>query len=116
MADAYTLSLQNFRSIKDATIELAPLTVVYGRNGSGKSSLIYGLLTLRNFLTTPGQNLASLFSYPSITLGGWQEVVHRHIQESNMSLSIGVSSTGQLSSAFRFDARPIRRYGGIIFR
>ena len=101
MADAYTLSLQNFRSIKDATIELAPLTVVYGRNGSGKSSLIYGLLTLRNFLTNPGQNLASLFSYPSITLGGWQEVVHRHIQESNMSLSIGVSSTGQLSSAFR---------------
>ena len=100
MSDVYTLRLQNFRSIKDATVDLAPLTVVYGRNGSGKSSLIYGLLTLRNFLANPNQNLASLFAYPSITLGGWQEVVHRHATESNMELSIGVSNQEQLSAAF----------------
>ena len=53
MSDTYTLHLQNFRSIRDARVEIAPLTVVYGPNGSGKSSLIYGLLTLRNFLTNP---------------------------------------------------------------
>ena len=92
MSDIYTLHLQNFRSIRDARVEIAPLTVVYGPNGSGKSSLIYGLLTLRNFLTNPSQNLASLFSYPSISLGGWQEVVHRHAVEENVSLSIGVSN------------------------
>ena len=50
MSDKYTLHLENFRSIRDATLEIAPLTVIYGPNGSGKSSLIYGLLTLRNFL------------------------------------------------------------------
>ena len=92
MSDTYALHLQNFRSIRDARVEIAPLTVVYGANGSGKSSLIYGLLTLKNFLTNPSQNLASLFSYPSISLGGWQEVVHRHAVEENVSLSIGVSN------------------------
>ena len=92
MLDTYTLHLQNFRSIRDARVEIAPLTVVYGANGSGKSSLIYGLLTLKNFLTNPSQNLASLFSYPSISLGGWQEVVHRHAVDQNVSLSIGVSN------------------------
>ena len=92
MLDTYTLHLRNFRSIRDARVEIAPLTVVYGANGSGKSSLIYGLLTLKNFLTNPSQNLASLFSYPSISLGGWQEVVHRHAVEDNVSLSIGVSN------------------------
>ena len=91
MPDTYTLHLQNFRSIRDAKVEIAPLTVVYGPNGSGKSSLIYGLLTLKNFLTNPSQNLSSLFSYPSISLGGWQEVVHRHVVDKNVSLSIGVS-------------------------
>ena len=91
MSDTYTLHLQNFRSIRDARVEIAPLTVVYGPNGSGKSSLIYGLLTLKNFLTNPSQNLSSLFSYPSISLGGWQEVVHRHAVDKNVSLSIGVS-------------------------
>ncbi len=92
MSDTYALHLQNFRSIRDARVEIAPLTVVYGANGSGKSSLIYGLLTLRNFLTNPSQNLASLFSYPSISLGGWQEVVHRHAVDRNVSLSIGCSN------------------------
>ena len=62
MVDTYTLSFKNFRSIEDATVEIAPLTVVYGPNGSGKSSLIYGLLTLRNFLTNPNQNAPSLFA------------------------------------------------------
>ena len=101
MPDTYTLHLQNFRSIRAAKVEIAPLTVVYGPNGSGKSSLIYGLLTLKSFLTNPSQNLSSLFSYPSISLGGWQEVVHRHAVDKNVSLSIAVSNPEEdLSSEF----------------
>ena len=79
MPDTYTLGFKNFRSLEEATIDVAPLTVVYGPNGSGKSSLIYGLLTLRNFLTNPNQNVPSLFAYPSVALGGLHEVVHRHL-------------------------------------
>ena len=30
MSDKYTLQLKNFRSIRDAEIDIAPLTVVYG--------------------------------------------------------------------------------------
>ena len=100
MCDTYTLQFQNFRSLRDARIDLAPLTVIYGPNGSGKSSVIYGLLTLRNFLTNPNQNVPSLFSYPSIGLGGWPEVVHRHQVNSSMSLSIGVSNPREISSTF----------------
>ena len=101
MPDTYTLHLQNFRSIRGATVEIAPLTVVYGPNGSGKSSLIYGLLTLKNFLANPSQNLSSLFSYPSISLGGFHEVVHRHAVDKNVSLSIAVSNPEEdLSSGF----------------
>ena len=100
MSDTYTLSFKNFRSLEDVTIEVAPLTVVYGPNGSGKSSLIYGLLTLRNFLTNPNQNMPSLFSYPSISLGGLHEVVHRHSNEREIALSIGVSNPRELSPSF----------------
>ena len=100
MRDTYTLRFENFRSLQDVTINLTPLTVVYGPNGSGKSSLLYGLLTLKNFLTNPNQNLPSLFSYPSISLGGWPEVVHRHRLESSMSLSLGVYSSRFVASEF----------------
>ena len=100
MPDTYTLRFRNFRSIRDATVEIAPLTVIYGANGSGKSSLIYGLLTLKNFLTNPGQNVASLFSYPSISLGGLREVVHGHSSDRSLSLAITVSNPDEVASAF----------------
>ena len=91
MSDKYTLGLKNFRSIRDAEIDIAPLTVVYGPNGSGKSSLIYGLLTLKNFLTDPNRNLPSLFSYPGLSLGGFDEVVSGHREDRVISISLGAS-------------------------
>ena len=100
MPDIYTLRFQNFRSLRDVTVDIAPLTVVYGPNGSGKSSLLYGLLTLKNFLSNPSQNIPSLFSYPSISLGGLNEVVHRHNEAIGVSLSLGISNSEDLSSKF----------------
>ena len=91
MPHAYTLSLKNFRSIHDASIDIAPLTVLYGPNGVGKSSLLYGLLTLRNFLTNPNQNVPSLFSYPTMSLGGFNDVVTDHEVERIVSLSLEAS-------------------------
>lgn len=38
------LKLKNWRSIDDATIELAPFTVLVGRNSSGKSNVVEALL------------------------------------------------------------------------
>ena len=92
MPGTYTLHLKDFRSIRDAKIDIAPLTVIYGPNGTGKSSLIYGLLTLRNFLTNPAQNIPSLFSYPTMSLGGFDEVVSNHNSDSQISLSLAVST------------------------
>ena len=95
MRDRYTLHLKNFRSIRDAKIDIAPLTVVYGPNGSGKSSLIYGLLTLKNFLANPNQNIPSLFSYPTISLGGFEEVASDHVKDKTISFSLRVSSASE---------------------
>ena len=44
------LDIKNFRSIKDQSVELAPITVLYGPNGSGKSSLLYSLLIMKNVI------------------------------------------------------------------
>ena len=115
MSDTYTLSFKNFRSLEDATIEVAPLTVVYGPNGSGKSSLIYGLLTLRNFLTNPNQSMPNLFSYPSISLGGYHEVLHRHTNNQDMLLSLGALSPCELSSSFAMTLSEAGAETGILF-
>ena len=100
MSDKYTLQLKNFRSIRDAEIDIAPLTVVYGPNGSGKSSLIYGLLTLKNFLTEPHRNLPGLFSYPEISLGSYDEVVRNHQDDESVFISFLVSELKLSGSKF----------------
>ena len=103
MSDKYTLQLKNFRSIRDAEIDIAPLTVVYGPNGSGKSSLIYGLLTLKNFLTEPNRNLPSLFSYPGISLGRFDEVAFRHIGDETVDIALSISTPGRGVSSFTLE-------------
>ena len=42
------LRLQNFRSFKDATIELRPLNIVVGANASGKTNLVQAFRFLRD--------------------------------------------------------------------
>jgi AAA15 family ATPase/GTPase len=44
------IAVENFRSIEHAEVELAPLVILYGPTASGKSSLLYPLLVLKNFI------------------------------------------------------------------
>lgn len=49
-----SLSLERFKSYRDATtIDFSPLTVILGRNNSGKSSIIQALLLLKQTLSLP---------------------------------------------------------------
>ena len=100
MSDKYTLEINGFRSIRSASVDIAPLTVVYGPNGSGKSSLIYALLTLKNFLTNPNRNRPSLFSYPSLSLGDFDEVARGHDVGSAVEFSLKASAPDRYESKY----------------
>lgn len=101
------LSLKNFRSIKEATdLEIAPLTLVYGANGAGKSSLIYGLLTLKNILLNPNQQADGFFNYSFANLGSYEGVVFDHKVNSKIQIGIEASSGPfQVSYQVNFDER-----------
>ncbi|SEH06131.1 AAA family ATPase [Candidatus Venteria ishoeyi] len=48
------LEIENFKSFKEPTrVEFAPLTILLGRNNSGKSSIIQSLLLLKQTLNEP---------------------------------------------------------------
>ena len=49
-----SIRVQNFKSFADSgEILLAPLTVIFGRNNTGKSSILQSLLILRQTLDAP---------------------------------------------------------------
>jgi hypothetical protein len=72
------ISIKNFRSIENATVTLAPITVLYGPTSSGKSSLLYAALTLRNFVLNPNRQADAFLHLGFMDLGGFDSCVFNH--------------------------------------
>jgi len=81
----------NFRSIEKAEIELTPLVILYGPTASGKSSLLYSLIVLKNFITNPNQRSDGFFNLGFMNLGGFDNCVFNHDKEKPIKISF---STG----------------------
>src|SRR5262245_7132420 len=79
MAEPQTLlrswTLKNFKSVEDATVDFAPLTVVVGANSSGKSSLLQSILMAVQ--ATQSQTVGDRFPLNGslVSLGGYRDVV-----------------------------------------
>lgn len=84
----HRLEIKNFRSIELASIELAPLVVLYGPTASGKSSLLYALQVLRNFVINPNRPSDGFFHLGFTDLGGFDECVFNHETSRPIEISI----------------------------
>ncbi len=82
------VTVKNFRSIEDASIALAPITMLYGPTSSGKSSLLYAMLVLRNFVLNPNRLADGYFHLGFIDLGGFDECVFNHDPARNVSITV----------------------------
>lgn len=78
------IHIENFRSIRKENLELGKITVLTGANNSGKSSIMYGLMVLQDFVFNPNQSLEELFALPFINLGGFEEVKSKSSIESKL--------------------------------
>jgi len=88
------LTLGNFRSIRDSEIPLGKITVLTGPNNSGKSSIIYGLLTLKNVVLNSNQAIDSFLNLGFLNLGGFAQSVFLKKESSEISISIEVIGNG----------------------
>lgn len=89
------ISLENFKSIEALNhIPLRPLTLIYGKNSAGKSSLMQSLLllrqsVLRNALTVAGD---------LIDLGSFAGLVHGHNDEKSIQIGVTFASHRAIDS------------------
>jgi len=98
------LKIQNFRSIADQEIEIGPLTILYGPNASGKSSVFYALLALKNLVLNPNQPTDAFFNLGFVNLGGFEQVVHKHRTDAEIVLGLECwhdRSSGEYAVALR---------------
>lgn len=77
------LRLGNFKAFAETqTIPIRPLTLIFGANSSGKSSLIHGLLFARHALETGElDTFRTVVGGESVDLGGFKQYIHRREAE-----------------------------------
>lgn len=88
------LYFKNFRGIVQNEVELGKITILTGPNNSGKSSIIYGLLALKNVVLNSNQSLDSFLNLGFLNLGGFNQTVYLKDERLNILLCIDVESNG----------------------
>lgn len=98
-----SLRLENLKSFGTTVeVELAPLTLIYGANSAGKSSLIQSLLLLKQSV----DHATMITQGDSVDLGSFQGIVHKH---QNTAVRLGLNY-GTLGSWIPKDGTPDPSY------
>ena len=88
--------IHNFKPFgTEQRVRLAPITLIYGPNSAGKSSLIQSLLMLKQSVEsrTPNSSSALITQGEYTNLGTFRSLIHKH--EGDRELGIGVKIEGE---------------------
>lgn len=86
-----SLRVQNFKVWEDTgEIRLAPITVFFGSNSSGKTSLLQALLALKQTTESPDRNRVLHFGDRStlVDLGTYHDLVFQHDEERAIGIEL----------------------------
>ena len=86
------IQLLSFKCFEDSgEIPLAPLTVIFGRNNTGKSSILQSILLLRQTLDSPEYGPRLDLRGPLYQAGGYADIVHQHKASQNVVMEFDVN-------------------------
>jgi len=93
-----TLHLENFKGISDRQrIDFAPLTLLFGPNSAGKSTILQSLLYLHELIAHGEADVdRTELGGTVIELGGFARLVHRHETHRSIVLRAEISTPGSL--------------------
>lgn len=90
------ISIKNFKAFGGSSwtiIPIKPITIIFGKNSAGKSSLLHALLYIRDLFRRDDVNAVKLSKgYDFVDLGGAFNFLHE-----------GINGTGDEDLAFKFD-------------
>ncbi len=98
--------IQNYKSIRYCDVRLGPLSILVGRNGSGKSNFLDALHFVSSALRT---TLEQAFD----ERGGVAEVLYRGVPHARLGITLEITLPGGIEArySFRIGSLP---YGGVV--
>lgn len=107
-----SVKLRNFKAFRDEqSIPLAPLTLIFGKNSSGKSSILHSLLFLRQSMGSLASGRPPVFAGEDVDLMSMRHTMHGQAKDKSVDgLGIGVSFAWRSDSSRVADTFS-RRFG-----
>ncbi|NMR25836.1 DUF3696 domain-containing protein [Pseudoalteromonas sp. NEC-BIFX-2020_015] len=97
------LSLTNFKSFKqEQTIEFAPVTLLFGPNSVGKSSVLMALFYLQQILDKGQCDPQRIEPFGGKLVGGFKNLVHRRNLNQSITLKIEYDKANRVGSSYDF--------------
>ena len=93
------ITLENFKAFKKPQfIPIKPITLVYGQNSAGKSSIVHALAFLQHFFENPGacDPITQRVGWETFDLGGWNNLVYNHDNDATMKIGLQFSNCSAL--------------------
>jgi len=89
------ITIENFKGIsKPVTIPLRPITLLFGANSAGKSTILHAIHFARELLERNNANPDStLQGGEAIEMGGFRNLVHKHDLEREIRVRIEITPT-----------------------
>src|SRR5438874_13054301 len=98
------IEIENFKSVAERqAIELKPITLLFGPNSAGKSTILQALHYLREILERQNIDPDLTIAGGLIDLGGFATLVHNH----ELDRGIRIKVTLSLSDEQGLDALPL---------
>lgn len=99
------LSIKNFKAFSNwQEIKFAPITLIYGPNSSGKSSIIHSIMLLKQSITRPNIQGGLVSNGEYVDLGDFSSMVHGHHLDRPISFKFSYTPLKkQAFSEFGFD-------------
>ncbi|ATB38862.1 hypothetical protein CYFUS_004297 [Cystobacter fuscus] len=99
-----TLQITGFKRFASCSLDLAPLTVLTGLNGAGKTTVIQALLLARE-ASTPGARTVPLNGPFGLELGSAQDVLNLHTAVDTSEIVLSMLMDDGTEVRFLLDAR-----------
>ncbi|MCX6153186.1 MAG: DUF3696 domain-containing protein [Candidatus Kapabacteria bacterium] len=109
-----SIELQNFKGIKDKIeIELSPITLLFGANSAGKSTIMHALLYAKEIFERQNFDpVQTQFGGNYVDLGGFQNLVYNHDLNNEMIIAFNISNCyfGGMDSRYRIMIENVWEY------
>lgn len=81
-----TIVIKNLKAFDEVCVPCRPITLIYGPNSSGKSTIIQSLMLLKQTVASEKDALVSPGDYAD--LGGFYSLIHKHEMSRRLSITV----------------------------